>query len=336
MSLEETQSLEKTQALDKTQAPTNIPRPSDQVQPTVEDQAAGWIDIWVLLHAETCSLEASVPELPIPAGRPIRWRFRQVLADGSFGPLPKGWTPMVGFTKSSKNQADSPFGPFGGLLHVAADGKGTDGKDGVSVDIVGEWSPGALADDAPRQFHGFAMIHRGMGMESDRAFSCLTTPRLTLTLGPPDGLRYRASPTPEQFLVELSVKRDPKDPHRLSISPETPIKAFTNTIVRWQFAPEIRSGFPLILFYHSVELPKGAAVVLGDRNEHFEPCRKARFSPKGVEMWDFKTEPRSCFYEGAMLGLRALSLELLSTGDPQLDNQGIPFPLASGDGEEAC
>ena len=317
---------------------TKIPQPSDQTRPIAEDESAGWIDILVLLHPETSSLEAAAPELPIPAGRPIRWCFRRVLKDGSLGPLPKGWVPMVGFTRSSKAQADLPFGPFDSLMHLAADR-----EDGASVDIIGEWSEEGLAADAPRQFHFFAMIHRGMGLESNRAFSCLTTPRLTLTLGPADDLRYQASPTPEEFLVELSVRKDPKDPHRLSISPETPIKAFTNTTVRWQFDSGIGSGFPLILFYHSVKLPSEAqpgdsqpvgylpSGSQGDENQHFDPCRKVRFSPKGVEMWDFKTERRSCFYEGAMLGLRALSLELLSTGDPRLDNQGIPFPLESGE-----
>ncbi len=302
---------------------TKISEPFDQMNPTPEDTAAGWIDIWVLLRTETCSLEAAMPELPIPAGRPIRWRFRRLAPDGSIGPLPKGWTPMVGFTQSPKSQADQPFGPFDSLLHMAEERAG-----GVSADVIGEWSAQALEEGAPRRHFFFAMVHRGMGMESDRAFSCLTTARLSLTMGPSDDLRYQAQPTPDEHRVDLSVRRDPKDRFRLRISPEEPVKAFTNSTVRWQFETEPEGAFPMILFYHSTELGlKPGGQENGSReNEHFDPCGKARFSRKGVEMWDFKSDPRSCFYEAATLGIRALSLELFSTGDPQLDNQGIPFP----------
>jgi len=281
-----------------------------------------WLDIWVFFDPETATLEPRLPPGPIPAGQPVRWRFRSRGPNDRAGPLPEGWMPMLAFSPETSPGA---YGPFESLLQIAEE----DRAGRVDLDVVGEWPEGDVAGSAG-EFSYFAVLHRGIGFGGGKAFSLISTPRLSLRVGAPGKGSYERPTPPEGPSVELEVRRHPESDERLEIVPASAQQAFTNSTAHWRFGEGFERSYPLILFYHFKEKTGdvGSAVIEeGETNRYFEPCRRMRLHGSGVEAWDFKAGlRRHCFYEAAAVSTRVLSLRFASTGDPQIDNEGIAFP----------
>ncbi len=298
-----------------------------QEQQVLADIGEGrWLDLWVFFDPETATLEAQMPDMAIPVGWPVRWRFRSRTSGGAIGPLPEGWSPMLAFDVVDESDP-SPFGPFESLLQWVQE----DSTGGSLVDLIGEWPGGCSPLPATKDFPYFAMLHRGVGFDNGKAFSLLSTSRQTLSLKAAEvaGTLYHRPLPPQRHAVELTVGLSSVDEYRLVLTPEKTVSAFTDSAVHWRFDLELFRMYPFILFYHS-ELKAGpgcrVSFEASTKNDHFLPCRRMRVHRTGVDAWDFKKdEKRHCFYEAAALSSRALSLQMFSTGDPQLDNEGIPF-----------
>lgn len=278
-----------------------------------------WVDLSVVLDAESLTLSIESPELSLEFGRPVRWRFLHRSADGRLGPLPVGWCPVLAFYDGERGQPTEGFGPFGSLLQVVPSAAEAEG-----MQLVGEWPREPPRDD--RSFYYFAAVHRGLGLDHIAPTSLLASAltRLSVDPRPFEGSAAYVKPTPPgDHRVELKVVREPENPERLIIQPSAPVRSFTNSTLSWTFH-HLDAVYPLVLFYASEHLADAPGTA--KNHDFFEPHRYCRTSAQGVEVWGFKDVPRRCFYEAAGLRRRRLAMEMLSTGDPQIDNQGIPFP----------
>lgn len=280
--------------------------------------ATRWIEIPVVLDPQTLSLAAFSPAEPIPFGHPVRWLFRRRLPDGDLGPLPNGWAPMLYFNPRPRSTG-GPYGPFESLLQTTT----PCGAEDSWFEVVGEWP--AAGDELEFQHDSYhAVLHRGVGFDSGKSFSILSTEATKLSVGAPSGERFVASPQPSGHTESLSVSADPASGNRLLIEPASEVKTFTNTTVTWRFELDVDRLHPLILFYHFA--PDGSAA--RRENTYVEPCRQMRFRRSAVEASGFSERKGAFFYEAALMTESELSFRFLSTGDPKIDNEGVPFPLA--------
>ncbi|MCH9647477.1 MAG: hypothetical protein K0U98_04510 [Deltaproteobacteria bacterium] len=286
-----------------------------------------WIDIWVFFDPETATLEVETPGLPVPVGWPVRWRFRSRRSDGVIGPLPAGWSPALAFDAEDGGIASSPFGPFESFLQIGLAGEG----EALLMDLVGEWPGGCSVPPAKKDFPYIAMLHRGQGFEQHKALSRLSTSRQTLSLRATEtvGTLYHRPLSPEEHSVELSVRRCSPDKPRLTLEPKEPESVFANSVVRWRFDQNLDPLLPLILFSHFEEKCSDQnqhALEPHRKNQYFAPCRRMRLHRTGVEAWDFKAKSGRFYYEAVTLSSWPLSVQMFSTGDSQLHNEGIPSP----------
>ncbi len=287
-------------------------------------------EIDVILNLDEISLRIKNSRLQLQTGHPVVWRFKAERKTGS-GPVafPRGWVPLVLFEAEGPEASPKNlnYGPFDGLTQVLNAAKG---EETLSVESKGVAVKAGV-------FGYYAGLVRGTveGQEpgEHREFRLLSTARreIEVTGEPVGNVDTPVEPDlePVEPDLEFAVYRDTdslrieevKAPKKNSSG--DPIINANSTVV-WRFSDlgEEVGLYPSVLFYQYRQKPEGQAAA-GDVNVSFGPFSRLTFESGKVTGQGVSATEGYYHYEAVLLTNRLLRIDLASTGDPILDNEGI-------------
>ncbi len=281
-------------------------------------------EIDVILNLDDISLRIKDSRPELRTGQPVVWRFKAERKTGS-GPVafPRGWVPLVLFEAEGPDASpENPnYGPFDGLTQVLG---AANGEETLSVESKGVAVKAGV-------FGYYAGLVRGTveGQElgEHREFRLLSTARRELEVtGEPGG----NVDTPVEPDLEFAVYRD-TDSLRIEEVKVLSKNAFgdpiidVNSRVVWRFSDlgDEAGLYPSVLFYQYRQKPDWQAAA-GDVNVSFGPFSRLTFESGKVTGQGVSGTKGYYHYEAVLLTNRLLKIDLASTGDPILDNEGDP------------